>query len=66
MANYNIYEQDDGTYNTQKEGAKRNQSNGDGKQDSYLTAQALAHNSGGGTVTQYDKNGKIIRQKEVD
>lgn len=66
MANYNIYQQADNTFNTRKESANRNQSTGDGKQDSWLAAQALAHNSGGGTVTQYDKFGNIIRQKYID
>ncbi|MBP5747740.1 MAG: hypothetical protein J6W63_05170 [Treponema sp.] len=66
MADYECREQDDGTFDTRKVGASRNQSNGDGKQDSWLTAQALAHNSGGGTVTQYDRNGNVIRSKDVD
>ncbi|MBR6296680.1 MAG: DUF2188 domain-containing protein [Treponema sp.] len=66
MANYNIYEQDNDTFVTKKEGASKASSSGDGKQDSWQQGQYLAHTSGGGTVTQYDKNGNIIRQKYVD
>lgn len=66
MANYIVQEQEDGKYSTRREGADRNQSTGDGIQDSVLVAEALAHKTGGGTVTVKDKNGNVVKQKEVD
>ena len=65
MANYIITENDAGAFDTKREGASRNSSNGDGKQDSWQQGQHLVHTSGGGTVSQYDKNGNLIREKYV-
>ncbi len=66
MPNYEIQKQNDGTYTTIKEGGKQPTSTGDGIRDSMLTAEALIHKHGGGTITVKDENGTVIKTKEVD
>ena len=66
MANYNVIEDENGRFTTWKEGAKQPTSRDDGKNDSWSQAIGYAYNSGGGHVAQYDKDGNLIREKEVD